>query len=277
VEAKHSEDRERLGIALGRMIAADPSLRIESDSETGQTLLAGMGQLHLEIAIERLAMEHGVVVSTGKPLVAYHSTLRKMVKTEYRHVKQGGGPGQWAHVVLEVGPTARGTGFVFEDRIKGGAITREYIRGVERGVRDAMEYGLLGGHRVVDVRVTLLDGEMHSNDSSELAFQTAGLFAFRQAAAQAEPVLLEPVMLLEVTCPEPDVGTVIGDVGRRRGQVLGIEARNDDRVVRAEVPLAESFGYADALGSLTHGRGRFTLEPARYDMVPESVMKAIAM
>jgi elongation factor G len=258
------------------MIAADPSLRIESDGETGQTLLAGMGQLHLEIAIERLALEHGVVVSTGKPLVAYHSTLRKMVRTEYRHVKQGGGPGQWAHVVLEVGPTERGTGFVFEDRIKGGAITREYIRGVERGVRDAMENGLLGGHRVVDVRVALLDGEMHSNDSSELAFQTAGMFAFRQAAAQAEPVLLEPVMHLEVTCPEPDVGAVIGDVGRRRGQVLGIEARNDDRVVRAEVPLAETFGYADALGSITHGRGRFTLEPARYEPVPESVMKTIA-
>jgi elongation factor G len=276
VEAKNSDDRERLGVALGRMIAADPSLRIESDSETGQTLLAGMGQLHLEIAVERLATEHRVMVNTGKPLVAYHSTLRKSVRTDYRHVKQGGGPGQWAHVVLEVGPTPRGTGFVFEDRIKGGAINREYIRGVERGVRDAMENGLLGGHRVVDVRVALLDGEMHSNDSSELAFQTAGMFAFRQAAAQAEPVLLEPVMLLEVTCPEPDVGAVIGDVGRRRGQVLGIEARNDDRVVRAEVPLAESFGYADSLGSLTHGRGRFTLEPARYEVVPDSVMKAIA-
>jgi len=276
VEAKHSEDRERLGIALGRMIAADPSLRIETDNETGQTLLAGMGQLHLEIAIERLALEHHVVVSTGKPLVAYHSTLRKTARVDYRHVKQGGGPGQWARVVLEVGPSPRGTGFVFEDRIKGGSITREYIRGVEKGVRDAMENGLCGGHRVVDVRATLLDGEMHSNDSSELAFQTAGMFAFRQAAAQAEPVLLEPVMHLEVTCPEPDVGTVIGDVGRRRGQVLGIETRNDDRVVRAEVPLAESFGYADSLGSLTHGRGRFTLEPARYDEVPASVMKTIA-
>ncbi len=276
VEAKDSADRERLGIALGRMIAADPSLRIESDGETGQTLLAGMGQLHLEIAVERLAMEHHVVVRTGKPLVAYHSTLRRTVQTEYRHVKQGGGPGQWARVVLEVGPTPRGAGFVFEDRIKGGAITREYIRGVEKGVRDAMENGLLGGHRVVDVRVTLLDGEMHSNDSSELAFQTAGMFAFRQAAAQADPILLEPVMLLEVTCPEPDVGVVIGDVGRRRGQVLGIEARHDDRVVRAELPLAESFGYADSLGSLTHGRGRFTMEPARYDAVPDSIMKAIA-
>jgi elongation factor G len=276
VEAKSSEDRERLGIALGRMIAADPSLRIETDNETGQTLLAGMGQLHLEIALERLATEHHVGVTSGKPLVAYHSTLRKTVRTEYRHVKQGGGPGQWAHVVLEVGPTARGTGFVFEDRIKGGAINREYVRGVERGVRDAMENGLLGGHRVVDVRVVLVDGEMHSNDSSELAFQTAGMFAFRQAAAQAEPVLLEPVMLLEVTSPEAEIGAVIGDVGRRRGQVLGIEARNDDRVVRAELPLAESFGYADSLGSLTHGRGRFTLEPARYDAVPESVMKLIA-
>ena len=275
VEAKQSDDRERLGIALGRMIAADPSLRIETDTETGQTLLAGMGQLHLEIAIERLAMEHHVVVATGKPFVAYHSTLRRTVRTEYRHVKQGGGPGQWAQVVLEVGPTPRGTGFVFEDRIKGGAITREYIRGVERGVRDAMDNGLLGGHRVVDVRVALLDGEMHSNDSSELAFQTAGMFAFRQAAGLAEPMLLEPVMLLKVTAPEAEIGAVIGDVGRRRGQMLGIDARGDDRVVRAEVPLAETFGYADALGSLTHGRGRFTMEPARYDEVPDAVRKAI--
>ena len=268
VEAKTSADREKLGIALGRMVAADPSLRLETNVDTGQTLLAGMGQLHLEIAVERLEKEHHVVVTVGKPLVAYRSTLRRATRLEYRHVKQSGGPGQWAHVVLEVGPNERGGGFVFEDRIKGGAILREYIRTVESGVRAAMEDGLLGGHPVVDVRVVLLDGAMHSNDSNELAFQIAGSLAFKAACAEAAPCLLEPIMNLEVTCPEEHVGSVVGDVGRRRGQVVGLDSRHDDRVVRAEVPLAESFGYAGALSALTHGRGRFTLEPARYEPAP---------
>ncbi|MEJ7596914.1 MAG: elongation factor G [Kofleriaceae bacterium] len=268
VEAKTSQDRDKLGIALGRMVAADPSLRLETNQDTGQTLLAGMGQLHLEIAVERLATEHNVAVTVGKPLVAYRSTLRRTARTEYRHVKQSGGPGQWAHVVLEVGPTERGGGLVFEDRIKGGTILREYIRGVETGVRSAMADGLLGGHPVVDTRVVLLDGAMHSNDSSELAFQLAGTFAFREACVEAGPCLLEPVMSLEVTCPEDQVGAVVGDVGKRRGQVIGLDVRHDDHVVRAEVPLAETFGYAGALSALTHGRGRFTLEPLRYEPVP---------
>jgi len=267
VEAKTSADRERLGIALGRMVAADPSLRIESDPETGQTLLAGMGQLHLEIAVERLALEHGVDVTAGKPLVAYRTTLRRVVKRELRHVKQKGGPGQFAHIVLEVGPAESGAGLVFEDRIRGGAIPREYVRGVETGVREAMEHGLLGGHPVVDVRVAVLDGSTHPNDSSELAFKIAGSLAFRAAAADADPCLLEPIMKLEVTCPEVEIGGVVGDIARRRGQVLGIDARGDDRVVHADVPLAETFGYAGALSALTHGRGRFTLEPARYAIV----------
>ncbi len=273
VEAKASADRDRLGVALGRMIAADPSLRLETDADTGQSLLAGMGQLHLEIAVERLANEHGVVVTTGKPLVAYRATLRRKVRTEYRHVKQGGGPGQWAHVVLEVGPGERGSGVVFEDRIKGGAIPREFIKGVESGVRAAANEGLLDarfrGYPVVDVRVVLVDGATHSNDSSELAFHMAGLFGFRQACAEADACVLEPLMLLEVSCLEEHVGAVVGDIGKRRGQVMGIETRVDERVVRAELPLAESFGYAGQLGGLTHGRGRFTLEPSRYEQVPE--------
>jgi elongation factor G len=276
VEAKTSADRERLGVALGRMVAADPSLRLESDAETGQTLLAGMGQLHLEIAVERLATEHGVVVSMGAPRVAYRATLRRVARRELRHVKQTGGPGQWAQVVLEVGPAARGAGFVFEDRVRGGAIPREYVVGVEKGVREAIDNGLLGGHPVVDVRVLLLDGATHSNDSSELAFKVAGALAFKAAAAEADPCLLEPVMLLEVTAPEAEIGSVVGDVMRRRGAVLGIAARDDERVLRAEVPLAEMFGYAGALSGLTHGRGRFTLEPARYDEVPAALAKTIA-
>ena len=275
VEAKTSSDRDRLGVALGRMVAADPSLRIETNPETGQTLLAGMGQLHLEIAVERLASEHHVEVVTGRPLVAFRTTLRGEVRREYRHVKQKGGPGQFAHVVLEVGPAERGAGVVFEDRIRGGAIPREFIRGVEAGVRLAAAEGVLGGHPVVDVRVVLLDGSIHPNDSSELAFQLAGRFGFRAAAAEARPCLLEPVMALEVACPEDAVGAVVGDVGRRGGLVLGLEVRGEDHVVRAEVPLAETFGYAGALGGLTHGRGRFTLEPARYEQVPEARARAL--
>jgi elongation factor G len=270
IEARTAADRERLGVALGRMVAADPSLRIESDGETGQTLLAGMGQLHLEVAVERLKTEHRVAVSTGQPLVAYRSTVRRAVRRELRHVKQVGGPGQWAHVVLEVGPAERGAGVVFEDRIRGGAIPREYIRGVEAGVREAAANGVLDGHPVVDVRVVLVDGATHPNDSSELAFKVAGAAAFRAAAAEADPCVLEPVMLLEVTCPDEVVGAVVGDVGRRSGQVLGLDVREADgeRIVRAEVPLARSFGYAGALSGLTHGRGRFTLEPLRYEPVP---------
>ncbi len=276
IEARTAADRERLAVALGRMVAADPSLRIESDGETGQTLLAGMGQLHLEVAVERLETEHRVAVSTGQPLVAYRSTVRRTVRRELRHVKQTGGPGQWAHVVLEVGPAERGSGVVFEDRIRGGVIPREYIRGVEAGVREAAANGLLGGHPVVDVRVVLVDGATHSNDSSELAFKIAGAEAFRAAAEAADPCVLEPVMLLEVTCPEAVVGAVVGDIGRRGGQVLGLDVREADgeRIVRAELPLARSFGYAGALGGLTHGRGRFTLEPLRYEPVPNARARA---
>ncbi|MCX5747270.1 MAG: elongation factor G [Proteobacteria bacterium] len=264
LEARSSTDRERLGVALGRMTLADPSLRLETDVETGQTLLAGMGQLHLEIAVERLALEHGVAVTTGRPLVAYRSTLRRAVRRDYRHVKQSGGPGQWAHVVIEVGPGARGSGIVFVDRISGGAIPREYVRAVEAGVRAAAATGLLGGHPVVDVVIALVDGGTHVNDSSELAFHVAGSLAFRAAAVDAEPCLLEPIMSLEVTSPEVHTGAIVGDLARRRGQVLGLELR----VVHAEVPLAETFGYAGALGAMTHGRGRFTLEPARYEPAP---------
>jgi elongation factor G len=269
IEPKLSADRERLGVALGRMVAADPSLRLESDPDTGQTLLAGMGQLHLDVRAEQLETEHGVAVTIGKPLVAYKSTLRRKARVDVHHVKQSGGPGQWAHVVMDIGPAERGAGFVFEHRIKGGALTREFIRGVETGVRNAMTNGLLGGHPVVDVHAVLVDGSTHVNDSSELAFEIAGAKAFREASESAEPCLLEPIMHLEVTCREEDVGAVVGDLARRRGQVLELVAGSgaNDAVVRGEVPVAETFGYASALGGLTHGRGRFTLEPARYEPV----------
>jgi len=276
VEPKSARDREKLGVAIGRMAAADPSLRVATDEDTGQLLLAGMGQLHLEIAVERLLGEHDVSVTTGAPRVAYRSTLRKLVRHTQRHVKQGGGPGQWAQLTLEVGPAERGAGLIFEDRTKGGVIPREYIVGVEKGVREAMDRGLLGGHPVVDVRIAVIDGATHVQDSSELAFKVAGALAFRAAAELAEPCLLEPLMLLEVTCPESVIGAVVGDVNRRRGVVLSLAARGEDRVLRAEVPLAEMFGYAGSLGGLSHGRGRFTLEPARYQPLPDALARALA-
>ncbi len=275
VEAETASDREKLGVALGRMVGADPSLRLETNAETGQTLLAGMGQLHLEIAVERLASEHRVQVTTGRPLVAYRATLLRVARQTYRHAKQTGGPGQFAQIVLEVGPAERGAGVVFEDRIKGGAIPREFIRGVEAGARAAASDGVVDGYPIVDVRIALVDGLTHPNDSSELAFQIAGRFGFRAAAAEAGVAVLEPIMHLEVACPEAEVGAVVGDLGRRGGIVLGLDARGDERVVKAEVPLAATFGYAGALGGLTHGRGRFTLEPARYERVPEPRARAL--
>ncbi|HEX5062766.1 MAG TPA: elongation factor G [Kofleriaceae bacterium] len=264
IEAKNAAEREKLSLVLSRMIAADPSLRIETDRETGESLLAGMGQLHLDIAIERLEKEHNLVVATGQPKVAYRSTITRTARHELRYAKQNSGPGQFAQVLIEVGPAAPGSGLVFEDRIKGGAIPKPFIKAVEAGVRGAMADGLLGGHPVVDVRVVLLDGAIHERDSNEPAFRIAGSLAFKAAAAEAGPIMLEPIMLLEVTCPEDEVGAVIGDIGRRRGEVLALDSRGADRVVRAEVPLAETFGYASVLGGLTHGRGHFTLEPTRY-------------
>jgi elongation factor G len=226
-----------------------------------------MGQLHLDIAVERLETDHDLVVATGQPKVAYRSTVTRTARHELRHVKRTGGPGQFAQVLIEVGPAPAGAGLVFEDRIKGGAIPRPFIKAVEAGVRGAMQNGLVGGHPVVDVRVVLLDGAIHEQDSNDQSFQIAGSLAFKAAAAEAAPVVLEPIMLLEVTSPEEELGSVIGDIGRRRGEVLALDTRGNDRVVRAEVPLAEMFGYASALGGLTHGRGRFVLEPARYAAV----------
>ena len=267
IEARTAADRDRLGVALGRMVAADPSLRLESDPDTGQALLAGMGQLHLDIAVERLATEHGVQVSTGRPLVAYRATLARALRHEHRHVKQSGGPGQYAHVVLEIAPAACGAGLVFVDRVKGGAIPREWVAAVGDGVRQAMADGLGDGLPIVDVAVTVVDGGTHPKDSSELAFRIAGAHGFKAAAALAGLVKLEPIMRLEVGCREDDVGAVVGDLARRRGQVLGLDMRGDERVVRGEVPLADSFGYAGALSALTHGHGRFVLEPDRYEPV----------
>ncbi len=269
VEARTADDRERLGLALARTLAADPSLRLETDPDTGQTLLAGMGQLHLEITVQRLARDHGVAIDTGPPQVAYRTTLSGRARREVRHVRQTGGPGMFAVVTLEVGPAPRGAGALLEDRTRGGAVPRPLVEAALAGVREALSDGLLGGHPVVDVEVAVVDGQTHPRDSSELAFKIAGALAFRAAAADAAPLLLEPILSLEVGCDEATLGAVLGDLSRRRGRVLEVEAHGDARVVRAELPAADSFGYAAALSALTHGRGRFTLEPARYEPAPE--------
>jgi elongation factor G len=238
-----------------------------------------MGQLHLEIAVERLASEHRVAVRASPPKVAYRSTVRNWVRQAHRHVKQTGGPGQWAHVVIELGPAERGAGLLFEDHVHGGAIPREFVAAVQKGVTDAASAGVVAGYPVTDVVVRLVDGATHAQDSSELAFKVAGEAAFKVAAKQAAPCLLEPWMTLEVVAGEADIGTVVADLQRRRGRVqsLDVRADGDVRVLKAVVPLAEAFGYAGALSGLTHGRGRFTLEPTGYEPVPNQVAARLAL
>lgn len=271
IEPEGNKDRDKMGRALRRALVADPSLRLTTDFETGQTLLNGMGQLHLEVTVARLRSEHGVAVNTGAPKVAYKATLRRSVEQEFEYKKQTGGPGQYAHVILRVAPAEPGAGLVFTDEVRGGAIPREYIPGVRKGVREAMDRGLFGGHMVVDVAVTLLDGSFHSNDSSEMAFKEAGRLAFAAAAKRADPVLLEPIARLEVTTPSAHMGAVIGDLSSLRGQILAMDPGEALGVVTAELPLAETFGYATRLSSSTHGRGSHTMELSRYAPVPDAV------
>ncbi|MCB9594039.1 MAG: elongation factor G [Sandaracinaceae bacterium] len=266
IEPRGRDDRDKLGRALSRMRLEDPSLRVIEDPETGQTMLGGMGELHLEVSVSRLASAHGVHVAVGEPKVAYRETITRAAEVSHLHKKQsGGGSGQWARVVLRVEPAEPGAGLLFESRVKGGAIPKEWIEPVFDGCREAASSGPVGGHPVVDLQVILLDGETHSNDSSELAFALAGRAAFRLAIADAGAVLLEPLMLLEARVPEAHVGDVIGDLAARRGRVTALEAESPTvQIVRAEVPLAELYGYASRLGSLSHGRGTHHMELARY-------------
>ncbi|MEQ9080779.1 MAG: elongation factor G [Sandaracinaceae bacterium] len=270
IEPRTRSDRDRLPKALARLRVADPSLRVIADPDTGQTLLGGMGQLHLEIAVSRLSTEHGVTVDVGAPRVAYRETVSSRARVDEVLRKQTGGPGLFAHVVMELEPASPGEGFVFEDRIRGGAIPREYVSGVRKGVEAALGSGVLG-HPVVDVRVRLLDGSTHPNDSSEHAFALCAEQAFRAALRQAGPVLLEPLVRLEVHAPEAHVGDLIGDLSARRGRILGMETERDLVRVEAEAPLAELFGYATDLASLARGRGTHHLELARYAPAPEGV------
>jgi elongation factor G len=271
IEPKTKGDQERLGVSLQKLAAEDPSFRVSSNAETGQTLISGMGELHLEIIVDRLLREFKVDANVGKPQVAYKETVRKPAEHEAKFIRQTGGRGQYGHVVLRVDPVEPGGGYSFVDGTKGGVIPREYIPAIEKGVKEAMESGVLAGYPVVDVKSTVIFGSYHDVDSSEIAFKIAGSMAFREAMQKASPVILEPVMSLEVVTPEDFMGDVISDISRRRGRIGGQEPRGNTQVISALAPLAEMFGYATDLRSRTQGRATFTMQFSHYEPVPKGV------
>jgi elongation factor G len=275
IEPKTKADQEKLSSALHKIASEDPSFRVSTDEETGQTLISGMGELHLEIVVDRITREFGVNANIGKPQVAYRETVRKSVEHELRFVKQTGGRGQYAHVVIELKPLAPGKGFEFEDNVKGGVIPREYIPAVEKGAKDALSAGPLAGYPLIDVGVRLFYGSYHEVDSSEMAFKIAGSMAVKEAARKASPTLLEPIMAVEVVVPEEYMGDVIGDLNSRRGRIQNMTARGNAQVVSAMVPLATMFGYATELRSRTQGRATFTMQFDHYEPVPTSVSEEL--
>ncbi len=275
IEPKSKADQEKLGLSLQKLATEDPSFKVRTDEETGQTIISGMGELHLEIIVDRLLREFNVGANVGKPQVAYKETVRKSVEQQGRFVRQTGGRGQYGDVWIKLDPQVPGVGFEFVDAIKGGSIPREYISAVEKGVREATENGALAGYPVVDVKVTLFDGSYHDVDSSEIAFKIAGSMAFKGAMRKASPVLLEPIMSVEVVVPEDFMGDVIGDISSRRGKVLGMDTRPAAQAIDARVPLAQMFGYATDLRSMTQGRATYTMQFSHYEPVPAAVAEGI--
>jgi elongation factor G len=275
VEPKTKADQEKLGLAIGKLVQEDPTLRVATDAETGQTILSGMGELHLEIIVDRMQREFGVTANVGKPQVAYRETIRAAAEAQGRFVRQTGGRGQYGDVRIRIQPLPSGGGFKFENEIRGGAIPREFIPAVERGVAEALEGGVLAGYPMADVKVTLFDGSYHEVDSSEMAFKIAGSMALKHAARRAKPVLLEPVMSVEVVVPEEYMGDVIGDLNSRRGRIEGMLLRGTSQIIKSMVPLSEMFGYATELRSRTQGRGSFTMHFGRYEEVPAAIAEEI--
>ncbi len=271
IEPKTKADEERLSESLAKLSDEDPTFRVSTNEETSQTLISGMGELHLEIIIDRLKREFKVEANVGKPQVAYKETIRKSATAEGKFVKQTGGRGQYGHVVLQVEPNEKGKGFIFENAIKGGVIPKEYIPGVAKGVEEAMRSGVIAGYPIEDVKVTLLDGSYHEVDSSELAFKVAASIAFKEAVKKADPVVLEPIMSVEVVTPEEYLGDVMGDLTGRQGKIEGIEQRSDAQVVKALVPLSKMFGYATSLRSMTQGRAIYTMQFSHYDELPGGI------
>jgi elongation factor G len=275
VEPKTKGDQEKLGMAIQKLAQEDPTFRVATDPETGQTILSGMGELHLEIIVDRMMREFGVAANVGKPQVAYRETIRKNAEAEGRFVRQSGGRGQYGHVKIRVEPLPSGGGFEFVNEIVGGAIPKEFIKPVEAGIQEALEGGVLAGYPMSDVKVTLYDGSYHEVDSSEMAFKIAGSMAIKEAAKRAKPVLLEPIMAVEVVVPEEYMGDVIGDLNSRRGRIEGMELRGTTQIIKSMVPLSEMFGYATELRSRTQGRGSFTMHFGKYEEVPASLAEEI--
>jgi elongation factor G len=275
VEPKTKVDQEKMGVALGKLAHEDPSFRVRTDEESGQTIISGMGELHLDIIVDRMRREFKVEANVGKPQVAYRETIRKSVEHENKFVRQSGGRGQYGHVYLRIEPGEPGSGYEFVDSIVGGAIPREYIPAVNKGIQEQMENGVIAGYPMVDVKVTLYDGSYHDVDSSEMAFKIAGSMGFREGARTADPALLEPIMKVEVVTPEDYMGDVVGDLNRRRGLIQGMDEGPAGKVVRAEVPLKEMFGYATDLRSATQGRATYTMEFEKYVEAPSSIVDEV--
>jgi elongation factor G len=275
VEPKTKADQERMGIALGKLAHEDPSFRVNTDQESGQTIISGMGELHLEIIVDRLKREFKVEANIGKPRVAYRETIRKTVEQEGKFVRQSGGRGQYGHVWLRLEPREPGSGYEFVNAIVGGVVPKEYVPAVDKGVQEQMEKGVLAGYPVVDVKVTIFDGSYHEVDSSEMAFKIAGSMGFKEGAVKAGAILLEPIMKVEVVTPEDYMGDVMGDLNRRRGILQGMDDSPSGKVIRAEVPLAEMFGYATDLRSATQGRATYSMEFAKYNEAPANIAEAV--
>ncbi len=275
VEPKTKADQEKMGIALNKLAQEDPSFRVHTDEESGQTIIEGMGELHLEIIVDRMKREFSVDANVGKPQVAYRETIRKSVEQEGKYIKQSGGKGQYGHVWIKLEPLPRGTGYEFVNDIVGGVIPKEYIPAVDKGIKGQMESGVLAGYPVVDVRVTLFDGSYHDVDSNEMAFRIAGSMAFKDGCRQASMVLLEPIMSVEVVTPEEYMGDVVGDLSRRRGMIQAMDTGPSGKIIKAEVPLGEMFGYATDVRSMSQGRATYTMEFAKYNEAPASVVEAI--
>jgi elongation factor G len=274
VEPRSQADQEKMGVALSKLATEDPSFRVRTDEETGQTIIGGMGELHLDIIVDRMRREFNVDANIGKPQVAYRETIRQTVESEAKFIRQTGGRGQYGHVWLRLEPL-KGEGYEFEDAIVGGAVPREYISAVDKGIREQMNNGVLAGYSLVGIKAVLFDGSYHDVDSSEVAFKVAGSIALKDGALKARPVLLEPVMKVEVVTPEEHFGDIVGDLNRRRGIVLGMEDVAAGKAVRAQVPLSEMFGYATDMRSATQGRATFAMEFEKYKEVPDNVAEAV--
>jgi elongation factor G len=275
VEPATKNDQEKMGVALQKLAEEDPTFRVHTDQETGQCIISGMGELHLQIIVDRMLREFKVDCKVGEPQVAYRETIRKTVEAEGKFVRQSGGHGQYGHCWLKLEPQEAGAGFSFENKVVGGAIPKEFIKPIEEGVKQAMESGVVAGYPVVDVKATVYDGSFHEVDSSEAAFKIAGSMAFKNGAEKANPVLLEPYVKVEVIVPEDYMGDVIGDLNSRRGRIDGMEPRNGAQVINAFVPLSEMFGYSTDLRSKTQGRGNYSMEVSYYDEVPKNIADAV--